>query len=169
MSEPARASSAAEARFRIDDPNSRPRAVKVIALDPPSEAVVRRLAQDQSSNASFLVASAFTAVAGADAQFSMGSWLSDLAGRTRRLVDEIEAADLLVMIATAGQSARVAAVIGEAAHAKHVTTTAFVLSSPSTPDEALATTLAPLRPWALMLVIASAEDYVAGMLKALRA
>jgi hypothetical protein len=40
QSESARMSSAAEARFRIDAPNSKPRAVKVIALDRPSERVV---------------------------------------------------------------------------------------------------------------------------------
>ena len=37
LSESARMTTAAEARFRIDDPNSKPRADKVIALDPPSE------------------------------------------------------------------------------------------------------------------------------------
>ena len=36
-------------------------------------------------------------------------------------------------------------------------------------DEALSKTLAQLRPWALMLVIASAEEYIADMLTALRA
>ena len=37
-SESARMSSAAEAKFRIDQPNSQPRAVKVIALDAPERA-----------------------------------------------------------------------------------------------------------------------------------
>ena len=36
-------------------------------------------------------------------------------------------------------------------------------------DETLSKTLAQLRPWALMLVIASAEEYIADMLTALRA
>ena len=45
QSESARMSSAAEARFRIDAPNSLPRAVKIIALDAPSERVVKKLAQ----------------------------------------------------------------------------------------------------------------------------
>jgi hypothetical protein len=40
-SESARMSSAAEAKFRIDKPNSQPRAVKVIALDGPSERIVK--------------------------------------------------------------------------------------------------------------------------------
>ena len=55
-SESARAASAAEARFRINDPNSRPRAIKVIALDHPSEGVVKRLARSAWTNASFLIA-----------------------------------------------------------------------------------------------------------------
>ena len=58
-SESARATTAAEARFRIAAPNSEPRAVKVIALDPPSEAIVKRLASLQWNRASFLTASAF--------------------------------------------------------------------------------------------------------------
>jgi hypothetical protein len=169
MSESTRATSAFEARYRIDDPNSRPRAVKVVALDGRSEALVKRLAQDQWDSASFLIASAFTAVPRADTQFSMGSWLIDIAGRSKDLVDEIGAADLVVMIATAGENVLAASVIGEACSIKRVTTTAFVLASPSTPDEALSRTLAQLRPWALMLVIASADDYVADMLRALRA
>ena len=44
-SESARMSSAAEAKFRIDAPNSQPRAVKVIALDAPSERIVKELAR----------------------------------------------------------------------------------------------------------------------------
>ncbi len=61
LSESARATSAAEARFRIDDANARPRAIKVIALDRPSEAVVKRLAQLPWASATFLTAVAATA------------------------------------------------------------------------------------------------------------
>ena len=45
QTESARMSSAAEARFRIDYPNSKPRVVKVIALDPASERLVKEVAQ----------------------------------------------------------------------------------------------------------------------------
>jgi len=48
-------------------------------------------------------------------------------------------------------------------------TTALVLGSDAISDEALSKTLSQLRPWALMLVIASAEEYIADMLSALRA
>src|SRR5207237_7249507 len=52
-SESARMSSAAEARFRIDYPNSQPRVVKVIALDQASEQVVKRVAERSWQRASF--------------------------------------------------------------------------------------------------------------------
>jgi hypothetical protein len=44
QSESARMSSAAEALYRIDAPNSKTRSIKVIALDHPSERVVKELA-----------------------------------------------------------------------------------------------------------------------------
>ena len=50
----ARMASAAQAKFRIAAPNSRPRAVKVIALDPPAERVVKELAQAPWQGATFL-------------------------------------------------------------------------------------------------------------------
>lgn len=168
QSESARASSAAEARFRIDDPKSHHRAVKVVALDRPSEAVAARLAQNQWNGASFLTASAFAASKGGG-QFSMQSWLSDLAGCTKHLLEEISTADLVVMLATAGENTSAAAIIGEACSLKRVTTTALVVGGGVATDEALSRTLAQLRPWALMLVVASSDDYIADMLSALRA
>ncbi len=167
LSESARAASATEARFRIDAANSRPRAVKVIALDSASEAVVKRLAQGPWPNASFLTAVASVPRAGEP--FSVKGWLSDLAGHTKNLVDEIDTADLVVMVAGGGQNVQAASLIGEACSLKRVMTTALVLGSASVSDAALSQTLAQLRPWALMLVIASAEEYVADMLSALRA
>jgi hypothetical protein len=167
QSESARAASAAEARFRIDAPNSRPRAVKVIALDRESVGVVKRLAQSDWAHASFLTT--MTSAPPPGQPFSMSGWLGDLAGHTKNLIDEIDAADLVVMIATAGENAEAASIIGEACSLKRVTTTALVVTAPTVSDAALAQSLAQLRPWALMLVVASAEDYIADMLVALRA
>ncbi len=173
QSESARMSSAAEAKFRIDRPNSQPRAIKVIALDAPSEAVVKELATSPWQRASFLTASAFS---GAPRRgepfsepFSLGGWLNDLAGRTKDLVDEVNSADLVVMVATAGESAAAAAIIGEACSVKHVMTTALILGGASSSDETLSKMLAQLRPHAMMLVISSADEYIKDMLTALRA
>ena len=166
-SEFARTSSATEARFRIEAPNSKPRSVKVIALDHPSERVVKDLAKRQWNRATFFTASTFGGVPKQGESFS--GWLSDLAGRTKNLIEEVNTADLVVMVAAAGESAEAASVIGEACSVKRVMTTALVLGGSSISDEALSKTLSHLRPWALMLVIASAEEYIADMLTALRA
>jgi hypothetical protein len=169
QSESARMSSAAEAKFRIDRPNSQPRAVKVIALDAPSERVVKELAASQWQRTTFLTASAFSGAPRRGEPFSMGGWLNDLAGRTKDLVDEVNTADLVVMVATAGESAAAAAIIGEACNVKHVMTTALVLGGASSSDQTLSKMLSQLRPHAMMLVISSADEYIKDMLTALRA
>lgn len=169
LSESARMSTAAEARFRIDAPNSRPRATKVIALDAASEAVVKDLARAAWNNAAFFTTQAFAGAPQEAGRFSMQGWLSDLAGRTKSLIDEVNTADQVVMVATAGESAEAASVIGDACAAKRVMTTALVLGSASQSDAALARTLAHLRPYAQMVVIATAEEYIFDMLTALRA
>ena len=167
QSESARMSSAAEARYRIDAPNSRPRSVKVIALDHSSERVVKSLTQQKWNNATFFTASAFGDRPRQGESFA--GWLSDLAGRTKNLVDEVNSADLIVMVSTAGQNAGAASIIGEACSLKRVMTTALVLGGTNISDDVLSKTLSQLRPWSLMLVIASAEEYIADMLTALRA
>ena len=73
------------------------------------------------------------------------------------------------MVAAAGENAQAASIIGEACSLKRVTTTGLILGGADKSDEALAKTLSHLRPWALMLVVASAEEYVEDMLRALRA
>jgi hypothetical protein len=219
LTESARMSSAAEARFRINAPNSKPRNIKVIALDRPSEGLVKRLAQLHWNGASFFTASAFAPRSPSSAQddvhdasapsprlrgegrgegaspqaqtrgeapspglsphagrgeagpghFSMQGWLSDLAGRTKDLLDEVDHADLIVMVATAGEDAAAATLIGEACSLKRVNTTGLILGGRTATDEMLSKTLSRLRPWSLMLVIASGEDYIEDMLIALRA
>ena len=169
QSESARMSSAAEAKFRINAPNSQARAIKVIALDAPSERIVKELAASPWQRAAFLTASAFSGAPQKGERFSMGGWLNDLAGRTKNLVDEVETADLVVMVATAGENAAAASLIGEACSVKRVMTTALILGGAGASDETLSKMLSALRPHAMMLVISSADEYVKDMLTALRA
>ncbi|HVG52736.1 MAG TPA: hypothetical protein VM867_13975 [Xanthobacteraceae bacterium] len=167
LSESARATTTAEARFRVKTPNSTPRQVKIIALDRDSEPVVQRLSQMKWSRASFLTASSFAGDVTAQKTFSMNGWLIDLAGRTKNLLNEVVQADLVVMIASMGQPATAAAIIGEACRAHNVMTTALVLNM--TQPGGAADTLAQLRPYANMLVAANSQDYIEDMLTALRA
>src|SRR5262249_9709118 len=168
-SESARATTAAEARYRIDAPNSRGRTVKVIAPAPTSERVANHLASRSWNAATFFTAPAFAGPPQGGERFSMEGWLKDLAGRTKSLMEEVAGADLVVMIAASGGNAEAAAIIGEACSAKHVMTTALVLGSQAGSDEALSKPLAQLRPHAMMVVIANADEYIEDMLTALRA
>lgn len=168
-SESARMSSAAEARFRVDYPNSKPRVVKVVALDTPSEQVVKRVAQRAWQRATFFTSIKFEGAPRGGESWSMQAWLGDLAGRAKALVEEVAGADLVVMVSTAGSSAQAAAVIGEACAARKVMTMALIIGSEQQSDEALSKTLATLRPYASMLVVANGDEYIEEMLSALRA
>ena len=162
-----RATSAFESGFRIDAPNARPRTTKVVALDRPSAAVIGRLAASPRMGTSFLTVP--TEAPAREGAFSVAGWLRDLAGQTRDLADEIAGADQVVMVATAGENAEAASIIGEACSVRCIMTTGLILANSLTPDEALSRTLSQLRPWALMLVVASGEEYIEDMLTALRA
>jgi hypothetical protein len=169
LSESARMSSASEARFRLQAPNSQPREIKVIALDAPSNALLRRLAQRSWIHATFLDASTFADALRDTHGVAMHGWLTDLDGSPRSLIDEVGAADLIVMVAMPDGNAAAAAVIGEACSAMRVNTAAFVSGATSSSEEAIAKTLAQLRPWSLMVVVAKSEDYIEDTLIALRA
>jgi hypothetical protein len=169
LTESARMSSASEGRFRIQKPNSKPRAIKVIALDAPSDALAKRLAERSWDHATFLSASNFAAVHGDKQRVSMDVSLTGLDGHPRSLIDEVNTADLVVMMAMPGGNAHAAAVIGDACSLMRVDTAGFVSGSKSSSDEAMSKTLAQLRPWSLMVVIAETEDYIEDMLIALRA
>jgi hypothetical protein len=168
-SESARMSSAAETRFRVDYPNSKARVVKVVALDTPSERVVKRVAQQAWQRATFFTSIKFDGAPRGGESWSMQAWLGDLAGRTKALVEEVAGADLVVMVSTAGSSAQAAAVIGEACAARKVMTMALIIGSEQQSDDALSKTLATLRPYASMIVIANGDEYIEEMLSALRA
>lgn len=168
LSESARMSSASEARFRLQAPNSQPRKIKVIALDAPSEALIRRLADNSWIHATFLSALNFAASAEKD-RFPKEGWLTDLSGHPRNLTSEVDTADLVVMVAVPEGNARAAGAIGEACSAMRVNTAAFISGASSSSEEAIAKTLAQLRPWSLMVVVAKSEDYIEDMLIALRA
>ena len=110
LSECARATSAEEARFRVDYPNSAPRRIEIIALDKLAEGVVRRLAGGEWNSATFMTAVKDGASADTD-------WLSDLAGQALSLLDQMSAADHVVTVSTAGESAEGTAIIADVCNA----------------------------------------------------
>ena len=170
LSESARMTTAKEAAFRVNYPNSLPRAIKIVGLDPAGTAMVRRLAAQQDwRNATFFA----SVSADWDPKRPWGTpihaSLVDLSGQPRDLVEEIGAANLVVMIATAGETAEAAALIAEVCSLKRVMITGLLLATDESSDAAVARTLKALRPYAPMLVVSGEQDYVAAMLAALRA
>ena len=129
LSESARVTTAEEARYpdRLSeleaarDQGDRAR--------PPSEAVVKRLAQGQWQRRASSRRSKFDGAPRGGEDWSMKAWLSDLAGRTKDLIDEVASADLMVMVASAGTKPRAAGVIAEACGVRKVMTTALIIGS----------------------------------------
>lgn len=149
LSESARMSSAAEARFRMPAAASVARLVKVIALDTASDDVLVRVAEGAWRGVTFFPSSA-------------------LADHSARVLEELTAGDLVVMVAAVGADASAAARIGQACSDGRVHTATVVVRAASASDEALSQTLAQVRPWSLMVVIVGDEDYVADILRSFR-
>ena len=147
LSESARMSSAAEAGFRVQAPNSRPRVVKIVALDRTGEDVLDRLRSARWSQATFESSAGFVA----------------------KLQEKVAGADLVVLVAGPGGHAGDAAAIGRVCSDRRVMTTALLVGTGSASDAEVSKTLAQVRPWSLMVVIADADDYIDAMLLALRA
>ena len=164
----AKAASAAEVRFRVDYPNSRQRASRIIALDEVSAAVMRRIAEAPSNGARFLTyVSKTTGAKGLDS-LPVDASLSDKDGSAIRLSDELAGADVVVMIAAAGGASDAAAVVGNACFVRGIMTTGLIVAAGG--DRAqVERTVAALRPYAAMLVVSTSEEYIPEMLSALRA
>jgi hypothetical protein len=156
-SDSARMNSAAEARFRVQAPNSLPRSIAVVAVDAAGEAAAGRLASAGWTQATFLTAASADGV------------VRDLAGRPRNIDDEIGVSDLVILVAGPGGHAHAVSRIGEACSRRRVTTTGFIVGAGAASDSDLSRTLAQIRPWSLMVVLSKSDDYIDDMLTALRA
>ena len=85
-----------------------------------------------------------------------------------RFLDAIPSADLVVMVVSAGGNAATAEAVGRACSDRGIMTTTIVIRAASTSDGALSKTLAQVRPWSLMVVVASDEAYVDDILTSFR-
>lgn len=154
----AQAATAAEARFRVNYPNSKGRVSRVVALDTDAASVVGRVSGQSWNGAHFLT---YERPAHAETDAILRS--SD--GSERRLSDELDGADVAVMIATAGVAAEGASIIGRACAARGIMTAGLAMGDGSGLDDAVTA----LRPYASVLVVSADLDYVPHMLAALRA
>lgn len=163
----ARATSAAEASFRVPYPNSRVRASRIFALDDGAAAALRAITEEDWAGAHFLTA------AGRDGQDPSvvpiaGFALKGPDGEPVRLADELAGADLVVLIASAGANGAAAEAIARAASARNIMTAALALTDGLAGPE-VEKVVNCLRPYASVLAVASDNDFIAAMLTALRA
>ncbi len=168
LSDCASAATAAEARFRVDYPNSRPRASRIVALDEAAAAAMREVQTASWNGARFLVC-----LGRSRGTQGLDAIPPDLDLRAPddavvRLSDELPGADAVIMVATAAAGRDAAALIGDACRSRGIAATGLLVA-PADASSALGPTLAALRPTVRMLVVASDVEYVPEMLAALRA
>jgi hypothetical protein len=131
------------------------RGSRVIALDSRAAAVVRRLSGRRWSGGHFLV---FESAVPGDALLSRAD------GSTALLSEELDSADVAVMIAAVGASTEAAAVIGDACAARSIMSAGLVLPEGGPVDAVVSA----LRPNAMVLVILRDVADVPEVLSALR-
>ena len=150
------AATAAEASYRINAPEFARRGSRVIALDGESGGIVRELGGRSWSGGHFLV---FESAVPDDALLRrVGT------GDTALLSEELDGADTVVMVASAGANAEAASIIGDAAAARGIMSAGLVLPC----DDQVNEVVAALRPNAMVLVVLRDAADVPEILSALR-
>jgi hypothetical protein len=139
----ARATTAAEARYRIDAKPQPPRSTSVVALDDGAMAMVRDLAGQDWNAARFLGCADGPSGDFADIE------LRTVDGQPVRLSDELAEADFVMMIATEGRGAAAASTIGNACTLRGIMTAGLILDANGESGPALAA----LRPNARVLLV----------------
>lgn len=164
LSSCALAATAAEAGFRIDAANTMTRASRIVALDDGAADIVRRVSDLPWRGAHFLT---FVAPASGPGREGLGSdaTLRTADGAIATLHDELEDADVAVMVATDDHGAEAASIIGQACFMLGIMTAGMVIAEGGTAEQAVSA----LRPHAKVLVVTTDEDDVPEMLTALRA
>jgi len=167
-SESAIMTSAEQARFRINRPNSRPRSTCVIALDECSAAALAALKDRPWNGARFLRYAGVRKASEHLPSLRIDATLQDEAGNKHSLMKALTGVDIVIMLTATDAAAEAAEIIGNACAARGIAATGLVLV-PTAGAEALSRMVAAMRPHTAMLVVSSGEDYVGEMLSALRA
>ena len=156
LSSCALATTAAEARYRITAPEFARRSSRVIALDEESRGIVRDIGGRSWGGGHFLV---FESAVPDDALLRHAG-----TGGTALLSEELDGADTVVMVASAGASAEAASIIGDAAAARGIMSAGLVLPGSDPVNEVVSA----LRPNAMVLVVLRDGADVPEILSALR-
>lgn len=160
----ARAATAVEARFRMPGSPPPPRRTRIIALDDHAADVVRHVAPGHLGDARFLGQHPDAPVTAADGD-ATDVVLTTPEGGSLHLHEDLDGADMVVLVASSDDGALAAVAIGEAATRRGIMTSGLVLGSGRSAGAALRA----LRPHARVLLRSEREDDLPDVLTALRA
>jgi hypothetical protein len=159
----ARATTAAEMRYRIDRPIRGRTGARIIALDTGADAIVGRISHEAWGHARFF--SLARPVGGVGDGGSESVTLRDADGAVSSLLVELEEADVVVMVATTESDAAAATIIGAACTVRGIMTAGLVIGE----HALVGATVASVRPHARVLMVSGDERDVIDVLTALRA
>ncbi len=162
-----RAATSSEARFRVNYPNSSPRASRIFALDEAAAEAMYAVTEDPWNGAHFLT---LTKKGKVDPETTAAGDLplSHPDGSPADLNDEIEGADVVVLLATSGDSEGAAEVIARECFNRKIMCAGLALGAGR--DQAdVDRVVNSMRRFARVLVVAQDDDYIPAMLTALRA
>lgn len=163
----ARAASREESRFRVNYPNSRPRAARIFALDEGAAEAMYAVTEQPWNDAHFLTVANSAPVDPGETD-TPDLPLAHPDGSPASLPQEIEGADLIVLLATRGDNEGAAEVIAREAWRRKIMCAVLALGEGAS-EARLDRVVNSMRRFATVLVVAREHDYIPAMLSALRA
>jgi len=163
----ARAATAAEAKFRVPYPNSRTRTSRVFALDQGAAEAMYAITEAPWNDAHFLTL-ANTSPVDPEATAADALPLAHPDGSQASLSDEIEGADVVVLLASRGDNEGAAEVIAREAFNRKIMCAGLALGAGKS-DTTVDKVVNSMRRFATVLVVANDDDFIPAMLTALRA
>lgn len=161
------AATTAEAQFRVPYPNSAPRTSRIFALDPAAAEAMYAVTEDPWNNAHFLTVSTTNPV-DPDCTAAADLPICHPDGSRAALEDEIAGADVVVLLATEGDSEGAAEVIARECFHRNIMCAGLALGA-GRPQASVDRVVNSMRRFARVLVVANDDDYIPAMLTALRA
>ena len=163
----ARAATAAEARYRVQYPNSKTRASRIFALDQGAAEAMYAITEKPWNGAHFLTLANAGAVdpATTDAEALA---LAHPDGSAADLSAELQGADVVVLLATSGDNEGAAEVIARETYNRRIMCAGLALARDKS-DSAVDRAVNSMRRFASVLVVARDHDFIPAMLTALRA
>ena len=159
----AKATSAAEMRYRIDRPIRGRRGARIVGLDAGADLIIERIAREPWGHARFFALAGPVEDLGDGGSASVT--LRGVDGEKCSLLAQLDDADVVIMVATTAADAAAATVIGAACTVRAIMTAGLVIADVARIDS----TVAVMRPHARVLMVSGDERDVVDLLMALRA